>query len=1638
MGQKQKLTLQLFTGIFLICVNSRVLAQTWNPSHRVGTGSGVIHFAYNVTPQQLVELEPAATPNTGLSYQWEQSTMPLSGFTNISGATSSSYTFSAPLAQTMYYRRKTVSGLRSIYSNVVKISLVSTGWEDLNYLRQHSVQTTGITTSTAVEQLTIGDKLQTTVYLDGLGRSREIVSRETATPATPSGTWGDIVSFSKYDAFGREAINYLSYTATTQPGKYKTTALTEQGAYYSAEYGESSPFSSLTYDNSPLNRVMNVKQPGTSWAAGSGKNAVYDLNTTTDNVVEYDVDYVQGNAPIYKGVFAQKTLYKKSVTDENGKWVVEFYNKSGQLVLKKIQLDNSPAGPYDGWICTYYIYDDFGQLRCEIQPEGVKYLSANSWSFAGGNGATILSEQCFQYFYDDKGRLIWKKTPGALAMNALYDKRDRIVFSQDGNQSQASTPQWTTSLYDNLDRPLISTLYNTTKTIATLQSDIDGAATSSTVTVTNAGTSSVTATLHLSPLSAANLNSSTTTTILGYAFYDNYSFGAVKTFNTTYTNTSAYNTSDPNVIPIAVSTRTSGRVTGMMTRVLGTTTFLASTSYYDDRGSLIQALADNLKAGTDIMTRQYHFTGRMLSTCNDHTTPSTGYTNYKTLTRYVFDKLGRVTSIQKQWGSNAMKTISGYEYDDMGRVKVKRLDPGYTGGGNADLETLNYSYNIHSQLTGVNKDYALKNPANYDKWSHFFGYYLGFDNRDNVFTAANLNGQVTGQLWNTMGDDAQRKYDYTYDNAGRLTTAVFNEKQHTGDSWSNTTMDFSVIGSSGNGGKITYDLNGNLLNMLHRGVLPGTATAITIDQLSYTYASYSNKLQSVTDAMTNTTVNGAFGDFKDGSNTSTPDYVYDGNGNVVIDLNKNAKDLAGVPGANGIKYNYLDKPEEIRVAGKGTIKITYSSGGRKLERRFISETQDLVKITTYINQFIYEESTTIAGATVSAFAISSINFEEGRIRVITPTTQNNGLDALTVDGNMDLPNSKRGAFDYFITDYQGNVRMIVTEEVYVASNTATLETNRATLEESIFGQAGGGNEVLVTRYATPSGWTGNTTSQVSRLGTNSGHNIGPNTLQKVMAGDKVTASVAYYHEGSPGGNNTSFVNTVLSSLAPALQGGATSTIVHGQASQIQSQLGGLTGFMNAVQPNGSNPSGSTPQAFLTILFFDERFNFVGASDGGVSQQQVSASVGSNGGLLGLPNVRAPKNGYAYVYISNQSNNHVYFDDFKVQVAQGNIAEENHYYAYGLKIATLSSKKLGDMYQGKLQNNYLYQGAASEMDEEIGWNDFPLRNYDAQTGRWVQQDPYQEFASPYIGMGGDPVNLIDPSGGSIVDGLTKAGTVAVFTVGGAIIGGVIGLLSGDDDFTGFLIGAGAGLAGGLGGFKLNTVTSAILRVVNGTLQAINNGIDTKQAGGAGNVQPGPSPDRNTSQGGREWDIAGYIKYWKDRHGRAMSDRQEYALGKGCIGVVMAEMDGMRGDPPLKNGYLNLQDALDAADAKQKEFDANPVKGKGAHDGDVERVMVYGFQFSDPEGNYDGKTTITKDEFDEIKKGGFNFGLWDPENKTFIDANHHNEDGYKGQMRIFERTRRQFDGSPKTTIYFVITTFEPKMLPEKEPEAEPKKE
>ena len=58
--------------------------------------------------------------------------------------------------------------------------------------------------------------------------------------------------------------------------------------------------------------------------------------------------------------------------------------------------------------------------------------------------------------------------------------------------------------------------------------------------------------------------------------------------------------------------------------------------------------------------------------------------------------------------------------------------------------------------------------------------------------------------------------------------------------------------------------------------------------------------------------------------------------------------------------------------------------------------------------------------------------------------------------------------------------------------------------------------------------------------------------------------------------------------------------------------------------------------------------------------------------------------------------------------------------------------------------YAYQG--QEKDPETGKEAFQLRLWDARIGRWLTTDPYGQFASPYLGMGNNPITQIDPDGG----------------------------------------------------------------------------------------------------------------------------------------------------------------------------------------------------------------------------------------------------------------------------------------------------
>lgn len=498
------------------------------------------------------------------------------------------------------------------------------------------------------------------------------------------------------------------------------------------------------------------------------------------------------------------------------------------------------------------------------------------------------------------------------------------------------------------------------------------------------------------------------------------------------------------------------------------------------------------------------------------------------------------------------------------------------------------------------------------------------------------------------------------------------------------------------------------------------------------------------------------------------------------------------------------KPEEIRIAGKGTIKIVYDASGTKLLRTFTAEGSANTRVTTYINEFVYEETVPV-GTPIppsgGGGALQYINFEEGRIRVMQAVSQNNGYDILTLDGNIDLPGNKRGAFDFFVRDYQSNVRMILTQETHFGSNSCTMEQNRAANEEPIFGQVdNNGNPTAANEVAarfpvanipgqgSGNGWTDNTIgSYVSRVGNLAQSKIGPNTLLKVMAGDKVSASTMYYYQNpvmnNPSGNT--LLSALLNSLLSAISGsGVTGPLVKDGAAGIGSQLSGSIPFSNATSPPPGPTFGYPPKAYLTILFFDERFKFI---EEGSTLKRV-LGPGSGQAPLVLDNIKAPKNGYCFVYVSNEADEMVYFDNLQVAHNRGHIVEENHYYAYGLKITGISSKKLGDVNEGKLKNEYLYNDKELFDDADLNWYDYGFRNYDAQIGRFVQIDPLAaeyDYQTPYAYAGNDPITNIDFMGlgvetgltaatAKVIEGVTVTATRTAVTSGISVAGGLLRL------------------------------------------------------------------------------------------------------------------------------------------------------------------------------------------------------------------------------------------------------------------------
>ncbi|WP_160290283.1 DUF6443 domain-containing protein [Flavihumibacter solisilvae] len=1179
---------------------------------------------------------------------------------------------------------------------------------------------------------------QSTQYVDGLGRPLQTVVKQGS--LISGGSPVDMVQATYYDAFGRETLQYLPFAANTidgstsvNDGNFKGLHPFLQQQHFYSDANATSPvkgqgdtyyYSKTDLEFSPLNRPAKTYAPGNSWV-GASRNIEtrYHSNTSTDDVRIWTVtnNATAGQFGSYSssGAYEANELFKTITIDEHNKQVIEFKDKEGQVILKKVQLtaadDNGTGSGHTGWMCTYYIYDDLNQLRAVIQPNAVDILRSNGWDLTN---ATLLLEQTFRYEYDSRNRMIAKQVPGALPVYMVYDKWDRLVLTQNGGQRGGR--QWIYHKYDQLNRLIVLGIYIHATIIdqPTMQAVVDG----STVERYELFTPRTTQPQYTLDRTFPTVAVSTVYTANYYDSYDwttnlNASF---KFRITTWDNDLQSQNLASYPEPLTQSLQTTGLQTGVWNNVLTYSSYI-----YDDKGRVIQTQTKTL-AGTDVSTTLYCFNGSMaVSVLQQQNTrnPQT----HEIWTRQTYDDLWRVTKTEKRLRSTLVnanaygdwKTTVQNTYNALGQLETKQVGTKSTGGALAKSDNV---YNIRGWLLSVNKKFI----TNEDNTDRYFGMELGYDKSGSQsFNSAQFNGNIAGAIWKSKGDQAVRKYDYGYDVANRLLKADFSDPSGG--------MNFNVSLGNGSDPNQAYDYNGNIKKMKQQGWYAGNPSAV-IDDLTYSYLSYSNRLYKVVDAVTN---DNKLGDFTD--RFSGTDYNYDGNGNLTADRNKLI-----VP----IQYNFLNLPTSIIVkkdasllVNKGIITFTYEANGTKLKKVVTEEdvqvkhngvdyVTDIVTTTSYLSGAVYESKDYVSGPNELDYPdkLLYLVHEEGRIRLEEATTS-------TCPEQTD-----RFVFDYFLKDHLGGTRAVLSEQTEnICYPGATMETATVAAEKQVFSI----EDARIRDKSVVNGASSYPQFQEKLYEVHGGltnQKTGLAVILKVMAGDKVQFKVSSIYTLPAGGNTGGPLTVGLTELLTSLAG---STLAGGKG-MSQSILESLNPMGTLSSLNNQRSQTTTrPQAYLNYMFFDDQFKY---TQGAVAP--VNAGSGTTPVYTEINNffnspVTAQKNGYIYIFVSNESNIPVFFDNLLVTHTPGPILEETHYYPFGLAMEGINSKAIE-----KLENKIKYNGIEFDNDLSLEVYTAFFRNLDPQIGKWWQVDPKienMEGWSPYASNFDNPILFSDRLG-----------------------------------------------------------------------------------------------------------------------------------------------------------------------------------------------------------------------------------------------------------------------------------------------------
>ena len=1148
-----------------------------------------------------------------------------------------------------------------------------------NYVMTNTVKQAGVVTEAQVNSLTIATqgKGQTVSYIDGLGREIQTVVTQ------GSATQHDLIMGIEYDSLGREVKKYLPYSDmanTTAPGGYRSGWNAAQNSFYGSGTmtnvdASTAPYSVSVMERSPLNRVVAQGAPGTTWQP----NTLNPYDPASHSVqTKYLVNTADDNIRYFtidatgnitsSGNYGAGKINIKVTLDEQQQTTKEYKDLFGNVILKRVIISGDS-------LQTYYIYDSLNLLRAVIQPEGTVVLRNNAWVFPAGFAAKWM----FLYRYDQRKRMVMKQVPGADSVNMLYDQWDRVVLTQDGNLRAGHF--WIFTKYDQLNRVVVTGQITDMRSLSAVQTDVTNS-TGRFETVSNTATEGYTLN------GSFPSSSSYTITVYTTTHYDSYS--NLPSWSSGYSFVNEYSVAAQNSF-------LTGQVVATQVRVLGTSTFYRKVIYYDDKYRVIQVTSDNAAGGKDRSTNILSFDGKATNEYQSHT--SRFYTTaLLTQQTYSYDHGDRLLLVTHKTASQEIVTLSQNVYNEVGQTVNKKLhqSPSHPNA----LQKLDYYYNIRGWLNNINKPVTAT--TGYEE-SDLFNLELHYASASMPGSTMQFNGNIAEEVYKYGYDESQTGYSYQYDQTNRIKSSSWGS--YNGSSWAQT-IRFDETG-------ITYDHNGNILTLSRY-----SGAWNKVDSLAYNNYT-GNRVGRVDDRVTGAIPVG----FQDKDDGSGSDYAYDINGNMTRDYNKSI---------SAITYNFLNLPNVVSVAGKGTITYTYDATGNKIQKTIVDTTLKPSKTTNYYyaGKYVYRNDT-----------LEFISHPEGRLRPVRiDTTQAISISNL------------KYIYDYFLKDHLGSTRSVLTTEQQTDIYAATMETTNATKENALF------SNVSSTAVSKPAGFSNDNNNQkASKLNGNiniSGNKrVGPSIILKVMTGDTISISTWGWYSG-PVQPAATGVTPIANDLIPLLTAG------------IAGQNGGKNGAVpttftdplltndvsTMVSTDNSNYLSTRPKAFLNWMVVGEDYNAATGSANHVNAVQMPVC---NAGdtlkqMIGPANMVIRRNGWIYIYLSNESNQDVYFDNLIVNLKHGPLLEQKDYFAFGMENQALSTQAIKYSY---IKNRITYSGKekqSMEFNDNSGLDlyDYGARFYDAQIARWAVLDPMSEKDrrwSPYTFAYNNPLRYIDPDG-----------------------------------------------------------------------------------------------------------------------------------------------------------------------------------------------------------------------------------------------------------------------------------------------------